>query len=55
MHQSCIRPDLIGPEGTYASKLHDPLVTQTVNRNQKSFEPYGKAVEEALEYNQDNP
>ena len=47
--------DLIGPEGTYASKLHDPLVRQTVNRNQTSFEPYGEAVEEALEYIQDNP
>ena len=47
--------DLIGPEGTYASKLYDPLVRQTVNRNQTSFEPYGEAVEEALEYIQDNP
>ena len=47
--------DLIGPEGTYASKLDDPLVRQTVNRNQTSFEPYGEAVEEALEYIQDNP
>ena len=47
--------DLIGPEGTYASKLHDPLVRQTVNRNQTSFEPYGETVEEALEYIQDNP
>ena len=47
--------DLIRPEGTYASKLHDPLVRQTVNRNQTSFEPYGEAVEEALEYIQDNP
>ena len=47
--------DLIGPEGTYASKLHDSLVRQTVNRNQTSFEPYGEAVEEALEYIQDNP
>ena len=25
--------DLIGREGTYASKLHDPLVRKTVNRN----------------------
>ena len=41
---------LIGSEGTYASKLHDPLVRQTVNRNQTSFEPHGEAVEEALEY-----
>ena len=47
--------DLIGPEGTYASKLHDPLVRQTVNRNQTSFEPYREAVEEVLEYIQDNP
>ena len=47
--------DLIEPEGTYASKLDDPLVRQTVNRNQPSFEPYGEAVEEALEYIQDNP
>ena len=47
--------DLIGPKGTYASKLNDPLVRQTVNRNQTSFEPYGEAVEEALEYIQDNP
>ena len=47
--------DLIGPEGTYASKLHDPLLRQTVNRNQTSFEPYGEPVEEVLEYNQDNP
>ena len=46
--------DLIGPNGTYASKLHDPLMRQTVNRNQTSFEPYGEAVEEALEYIQDN-
>ena len=28
---------------------------QTVNRNQTSFEHYGEAVEEALEYIQDNP
>ena len=47
--------DLIRPEGTYASKPHNPLVRQTVNRNQTSFEPYGEAVEEALEYIQDNP
>ena len=47
--------DLIGPEGNICIKLHDPLVRQTVNRNQASFEPYGEAVEEALECIQDNP
>ena len=38
--------DLIGTERTYASKLHDPLLRQTVNRNQTSFEPYGEEEEE---------
>ena len=47
--------DLIVHKGTYASKLLDPLVRQTVNRNQTSFEHYGEAFEEALKYIQDNP
>ena len=41
--------DLIGPEGTYASRLDDAYVRQTVNMNQIVFEPYAEAVDEALE------
>ena len=47
--------DLIGPDGTYASKLNNSLVRQTVNRNQRLFELHGEAVDEALEYIQNHP
>ena len=47
--------DLIGPEGTYAPRLHDAYVRQTVNMKQIVFEPYAEAVDEALEYICNNP
>ena len=40
---------------TYASKLNNCLVGQTVNRNQRLFEQHGEAVDEVLEYIQNNP
>ena len=47
--------DLIGNEGTYASRPHDAYVRQTVNKNQIVFEPYAEAVDEALEYIPNKP
>ena len=47
--------ELIGPDGTYASKFADPFVKTTVERNRGLFEPYAEAVDEALEYVQNNP
>ena len=50
-----VESELIGHEGTFASKFQEPGVTEVVNENRKSFEPYGASVDEALEYIQNNP
>ena len=47
--------DLIGNDGTYQSKLEDAVVKETVQNNQRSFEPFADTVEEAPEYVKKNP
>ena len=47
--------EFIGPAQTYASKFSDSSVKTTECHNQLVFEPFGEAVDEALEFVQNNP